>query len=174
MSIRWDGLSAISCRSLLVVTDRLTADSSSPLAVSPSRRLAVYPADHVAPTSGDHRSPRRPLSPRRRVRQLADGPERAGDIRPLYTFGTVRGIVSPDRGTRAGADLRPRFPVHRGGPHLPGPDQVLRSDIPRRAAPLPVHRRDPGHARGNRGLRQRAAAACDGAVPRGAATGIGS
>jgi nicotinate phosphoribosyltransferase len=48
MSIRWDGLSAISCRSLLVVTDRLTADSSSPLAVSPSRRLAVYPADHVA------------------------------------------------------------------------------------------------------------------------------
>src|SRR5215213_2585653 len=70
-------------------------------------RLAVSPADHVAPTSGDHRSPRRPLSPRRRVRQLADGPERAGDIRPLHTFGAVRGTVSPDRGTRAGAELRP-------------------------------------------------------------------
>src|SRR5215203_3715127 len=43
MSIRWDGLSAISCRSLLVVTDRLTADSSSPLAVSPSILQTMWP-----------------------------------------------------------------------------------------------------------------------------------
>src|SRR5215212_7513351 len=89
-----------------------THDFSSRLAVLPSlfsssSRLTVYPADDVAPTSGEHRSPRRSLSPRRRVRQLADGAERAGDIRPLHPFSAVRGSVSRDRGSRAGTGLRP-------------------------------------------------------------------
>ena len=61
-------------------------------------------------------------TPRCRLRELADGPERAGDFRPLHAR-RHSGSVSPDRGTGAGAGLRPRLPIHGGRSRLPGPDQ---------------------------------------------------
>src|SRR5688500_15218853 len=74
------------------------------------RRVLTACEEHVEDvarrTARGDRSLRRSLPSGRRVRQLADGSERAGDVRPLHPFGAVRRCVSPDRGARAGAGLR--------------------------------------------------------------------
>ena len=80
-------------------------------------------ADNVARTSGDYRSPRRSLH-----LDAAYVSWRTGqNARRLSTSTPARrhsGSVSPDRGTGAGAGLRPRLPIHGGRSRLPGPDRI--------------------------------------------------